>query len=65
MSRSLEARLQRLEQRHPAALQYEGRVIVEQGATNAETERRITDACAQQGLRLERTIARIIVRPRP
>lgn len=65
MSRSLETRLERLEQRHKPAHQYEGRVIVEQGATAAETEQRIADACARQGLRPDHTIARIIVRPQP
>lgn len=65
MSRSLEGRLERLEKRHAPTHQYEGRVIVEKGATDVETEQRIADACARQGLRPERTIARIIVRPQP
>lgn len=63
MSRSLEARLARLEQRQPSTHRIEGRVIVTQGATDAETEQHMADACALQGLCPERTIARIIVRP--
>jgi hypothetical protein len=39
-------------------------VIVKQGASDAETEQRIADACGLQGLCPESTIARIIVRPR-
>lgn len=65
MARSLDARLTRLEERilAPAALSFVGRVIVDEGDTSEETDRRIEEARKAAGFGPGPLIARVIVTP--
>ncbi len=65
MARSLDARLTRLEAciLAPAVLSFVGRVIVKEGNTSEETDRRIEEARKAAGFGSGPLIARVIVTP--
>ena len=65
MARSLDARLTRLEQRilAPVVASVVGRVIVREGETPEETDRRIEEARQAAGFGPGLLIARVIVTP--
>lgn len=60
---NLESRLRRLEERHRPAQMFLGRVIVQQGETQEETDRVIAEACAAHDISPEHVIVRLIVTP--